>query len=323
MKSGTEERGFALAVSIFALVIIAALITAVFFAARQEMKIGENSLTAQRAFSAADAGVNNAIANWNMSWNNLATNGTATFSGSLPSGTGSWSGTVHRLNPQLFFVQVTGTDKNNLSTRTLGALSRLLIMQMQMKGAITTQGSMKIGGSSFINGVDTNPAGWFVTKAYATRVGSGPFPTEDTGESGEFLRRVGGERGATTGRPRRCGWLDLVLLRYVARLNGLTSLAITKVDVLGGLEEVPVCAAPITGRLVDAVKMRQREELHCFRSYFRDLLRGLAIPDERFVAHEFDVNCMAEFVEQHPYLLGGVRVDHDKARAGKRQQKLP
>jgi len=80
-----------------------------------------------------------------------------------------------------------------------------------------------------------------VAKAYATRVGAGPFPTEDTGERGEFLRRVGGERGATTGRPRKCGWLDLVLLRYVARLNGFTSLAITKVDVLGGLEEVPVC----------------------------------------------------------------------------------
>jgi adenylosuccinate synthase len=80
-----------------------------------------------------------------------------------------------------------------------------------------------------------------VAKAYATRVGAGPFPTEDSGERGEFLRRVGGERGATTGRPRRCGWLDLVLLRYAARLNGFTSLAITKVDVLGGLNEVPVC----------------------------------------------------------------------------------
>jgi adenylosuccinate synthase len=80
-----------------------------------------------------------------------------------------------------------------------------------------------------------------VAKAYTTRVGAGPFPTEDSGEAGEFLRRVGGERGATTGRPRRCGWLDLVLLRYAARLNGFTSFAITKVDVLGGLEEVPVC----------------------------------------------------------------------------------
>jgi adenylosuccinate synthase len=82
-----------------------------------------------------------------------------------------------------------------------------------------------------------------VAKAYSTRVGAGPYPTEETGERGEYLRRVGGERGATTGRARRCGWLDLVLLRYAARLNGFTSLAITKVDVLGGLESVPVCVA--------------------------------------------------------------------------------
>ena len=82
-----------------------------------------------------------------------------------------------------------------------------------------------------------------VSKAYATRVGEGPFPTEESGELGEFLQREGQERGATTGRPRRCGWLDLVLLRYAARLNGFTSLALTKVDVLGGLEEVPVAVA--------------------------------------------------------------------------------
>ncbi len=80
-----------------------------------------------------------------------------------------------------------------------------------------------------------------VTKAYCTRVGAGPFPTEESGERGEFLRRVGGEHGATTGRARRCGWLDLVLLRYAARLNGFTSLAVTKVDVLGGLDSFPVC----------------------------------------------------------------------------------
>ncbi len=79
-----------------------------------------------------------------------------------------------------------------------------------------------------------------VTKAYTTRVGGGPFPTEETGEMGEFLRRTGGERGATTGRDRRCGGLDLVHLRYAARLNGLSSFAVTKVDVLGGLDEVPV-----------------------------------------------------------------------------------
>lgn len=82
-----------------------------------------------------------------------------------------------------------------------------------------------------------------VAKAYATRVGVGPFPTELTDEMGAYLQREGGERGATTGRPRRTGWFDLVLFRYVARLNGFTSLALTKVDVLGGLTEVPVAAA--------------------------------------------------------------------------------
>jgi adenylosuccinate synthase len=102
-----------------------------------------------------------------------------------------------------------------------------------------------------------------VAKAYATRVGAGPFPTEDTGEAGEFLRRVGGERGATTGRERRCGWLDLSLLRYVARLNGLTSLAITKVDVLGGLDEVPVSVQYLMpdGSTVRDVLPSQAEDL--------------------------------------------------------------
>jgi adenylosuccinate synthase len=92
-----------------------------------------------------------------------------------------------------------------------------------------------------------------VAKAYCTRVGAGPFPTEDTGERGEFLRRAGGERGATTGRSRRTGWLDMVLLRYAARLNGFTSLAITKVDVLGGEESVPVCVQYL---LPDGTTMR-------------------------------------------------------------------
>ena len=82
-----------------------------------------------------------------------------------------------------------------------------------------------------------------VAKAYATRVGAGPFLTRAEPHDEELLQRAGGERGATTGRVRQCGWLDLVLLRYVARLNGFTSLAITKVDVLGGLSEVPVCTA--------------------------------------------------------------------------------
>ena len=94
-----------------------------------------------------------------------------------------------------------------------------------------------------------------VAKAYATRVGSGPFPTEQDNATGERLRAIGHEFGATTGRARRCGWLDLPLLRHAVMVNGLTSLALTKLDVLSGfptirvavrytgLDEVPASAA--------------------------------------------------------------------------------
>ena len=82
-----------------------------------------------------------------------------------------------------------------------------------------------------------------VTKAYATRVGAGPFPSEADEERGGQLRERGGEYGTVTGRDRRCGWLDIVGLRYAARLNGLTELAVTKLDVLSMFERIPVCVA--------------------------------------------------------------------------------
>lgn len=79
-----------------------------------------------------------------------------------------------------------------------------------------------------------------VVKAYLSRVGSGPVPTEALGKQGDHLRERGQEYGTTTGRPRRCGWVDLVQLRYACRINGFTSLAITKIDVLGGLNKIPI-----------------------------------------------------------------------------------
>jgi adenylosuccinate synthase len=82
-----------------------------------------------------------------------------------------------------------------------------------------------------------------ITKAYATRVGEGPFPTELHGDAGQRLRDAGGEYGATTGRPRRCGWLDLPALRMGVRLSGMQSLALTKLDVLAGMPEVQACVA--------------------------------------------------------------------------------
>ncbi len=82
-----------------------------------------------------------------------------------------------------------------------------------------------------------------IAKAYTTRVGAGVFPTEDLGPLGEGLRARGAEFGATTGRPRRCGWFDAPLVRHAGRLNGLTRLALTKLDVLSGLDQIPVCVA--------------------------------------------------------------------------------
>jgi adenylosuccinate synthase len=80
-----------------------------------------------------------------------------------------------------------------------------------------------------------------IVKAYCTRVGNGPFPTELDDEDGEKLRKIGAEFGATTGRPRRCGWLDLMALRYSAMINGLTEIALTKLDVLDELPQIKVC----------------------------------------------------------------------------------
>jgi adenylosuccinate synthase len=80
-----------------------------------------------------------------------------------------------------------------------------------------------------------------IVKAYTTRVGSGPFPTEQENETGELLRDRGREYGATTGRPRRCGWLDTLIVRHAARVNGFTSIALTKLDVLDTLEEIKIC----------------------------------------------------------------------------------
>jgi adenylosuccinate synthase len=91
-----------------------------------------------------------------------------------------------------------------------------------------------------------------VLKAYSTRVGEGPFPTELTEQNGEALRQKGGEFGATTGRPRRTGWLDLVALKYAVRINGVTDLAITKLDVLAGFGDLQVC----TAYEVDGVRLK-------------------------------------------------------------------
>jgi adenylosuccinate synthase len=91
-----------------------------------------------------------------------------------------------------------------------------------------------------------------IFKAYCTRVGNGPFPTEDHGKTGELLRRIGNEYGTTTGRPRRCGWFDAVAARTVVKLNGLTEIALTKLDVLDAMEKIKVCTSyKLGGKTLD------------------------------------------------------------------------
>ena len=93
-----------------------------------------------------------------------------------------------------------------------------------------------------------------ISKAYATRVGSGPFPTELLEETGEALRKAGNEFGSTTGRPRRCGWFDALVARYAVRVNGLSGIAITKLDVLSGLETIKVCTGyTYQGQVLDEI----------------------------------------------------------------------
>ena len=97
-----------------------------------------------------------------------------------------------------------------------------------------------------------------ILKAYTTRVGSGPFPTELLDDDGERLRVIGGERGVTTGRPRRCGWFDAPIARFASRVNGLTDTFLTKLDVLTGFEQIPVCVAyDVDGERCDEIPMTQ------------------------------------------------------------------
>jgi len=107
-----------------------------------------------------------------------------------------------------------------------------------------------------------------ILKAYTTRVGAGPFPTELTGAPGEWLRTAGGEFGVTTGRPRRTGWFDAVVARYSTRVNGITDYFITKLDVLSGLDRVPVCVAyDVGGARHDEIPMTQTDFHHATPVY--------------------------------------------------------
>jgi adenylosuccinate synthase len=128
-----------------------------------------------------------------------------------------------------------------------------------------TSGGAATGSGVAPNRIDRVIA---VVKAYTTRVGAGPFPTELFDESGEFLRAKGFEFGTTTGRPRRCGWYDAPIARYSARINGVTDFVLTTLDVLTGLSRIPVCVAyDVDGVRVDEVPVSQSDFHHAVPIY--------------------------------------------------------
>ena len=133
-----------------------------------------------------------------------------------------------------------------------------------------TSSNSTAGGASTGSGIGPNQISRVIgiIKAYTTRVGSGPFPTELDNEEGERLRQAGAEFGTTTGRPRRCGWYDAPIARYSARINGITDFVLTKLDVLTGLAEIPVCVAyEVDGVRFDEMPVNQSDFHHATPIY--------------------------------------------------------
>lgn len=133
-----------------------------------------------------------------------------------------------------------------------------------------------------------------ITKAYCTRVGSGPFPTELHDETGEKLRQIGGEFGATTGRPRRCGWMDLVALNFACLINGVTKIVMTKADVLDDFSELDLCVAyTIGGKETKEIPFRfDREEVVPVYNTFK----GWNVTSSTITSHEALPQTMKDYV---------------------------
>jgi adenylosuccinate synthase len=153
---------------------------------------------------------------------------------------------AERLRPMIRDVSALLTDAMRAGKSIMfeGAQGTLLDIDHGTYPYVTSSNA-SIGGICTGLGVPPRAIGRVlgVVKAYTTRVGEGPFPTELSGEMGNRLRESGSEYGAVTGRPRRCGWYDAVAVRYAARINGLEGLALTKLDVLDGLERIEICTS--------------------------------------------------------------------------------
>lgn len=177
-----------------------------------------------------------------------------------------------------------------------GAQGALLDLDHGTYPMVTSSTTLCLGGLTSLGvGVPSEVSVMAVAKAYCTRVGEGAFPTEDFGPDGDLLRQKGGEFGATTGRPRRCGWFDMVAMNYALRIGGATEVVITKLDVLTGFDEIKVCVAYENeeGERVrdfcssDAVLRKMKPIYRTFPGWHQDLSSARSFEDLPQAAREY------------------------------------
>lgn len=158
-KSRMRNRsGIALVVSIIAVVVVAALVTGVMAISTLEQKSGENARRQNQAFAVADAAAGEVVANWNGGvWNTMAIGTSSAISGSAPNGTGTYTGSVNRINNEIFLLDVVGKDRYSSARQRVGMLVKLKILTFDIQAALTTQGAGQIGGSAAITGADSPP----------------------------------------------------------------------------------------------------------------------------------------------------------------------